>query len=401
MKILFCIPNPTVKSLGAPKVLVELSEELRCLGWKITFITPSDLLEGNFQDFKTHKSLNLYSESLRNYLKKNAINYDVIDYDHLYLPYSRNEFPSHTLMVARSVLLYHHFKPELIEILSQPKPNNWISKMQFITKKSLGINRFSQFKKDIQRNIYLANYTFSEADLVNVSNEDDKLELIKNGISQDKICVIPYGISQFRRQLFDKIPSELPSEPKVAFVGTFDNRKGASDFPRIVRNICERIPNVTFSLIGTKGLYADKNEVLKCFSQEIRNKIEVIPRFEPNDLPSLLSNCSLGIFPSYIEGFGFGVLEMLAASLPVIAYNSPGPPMMIPEEYLVARGDTDKMAEKVVALLNDHNRLSSARIWAKQKSQQFCWQKIAQQTTLIYSESWQKKQSLISYKNIH
>lgn len=389
MKILFCSPNPKVKSLGAPKVLVELAEELECLGWEITFITPSDLLGENFQDLNSNKCRNLYSDSLRNYLKINAVNYHVIDYDQSYLPYSRHEFPSHTLMVARSVLLGYHFKPELLKKLSKPK-QNWKSQLKFLFRQFLLINKLDEIKS--QKNIQIAHHTFIEADLVNVSNEDDKLELLKNGIVKTKICVIPYGISQLRRPLFDQVSSDLPLKPKVAFVGTFDNRKGASDFPEIVKNICQHIPDITFRLIGTKGLYASSIEVVECFSQEIRNQIEVIPCFEPNDLPSLLSDCSLGIFPSYIEGFGFGVLEMLAASLPVIAYNSPGPPMMLPEEYLVDRGDIGKMAEKVVTLLNDHKKLSSARIWAKQQSQQFCWQKIAKQTSAIYLEHWQKRQ---------
>ncbi|BAZ32297.1 hypothetical protein NIES4074_47990 [Cylindrospermum sp. NIES-4074] len=389
MKILFCSPNSKVKSLGAPKVLVELAEELECLGWEIAFITPSDLLGENYHDLNSNKFRKIYSESLRNYLKINAVNYDVIDYDQSYLPYPRQEFPSHTLMVARSVLLGYHFKPELLRKLSKPKPQ-WKSKLKFLFKQSLLINKLDEIQS--QKNIQIAHHTFIETDLVNVSNQDDKIELLKNSIAENKICVIPYGISRLRRSLFDQVSSDSPSEPKVAFVGTFDNRKGASDFPKIVKNICQHIPNITFRLIGTKGLYASDIEVLECFSPDIRNKIEVIPRFEPNDLPTLLSDCSLGIFPSYIEGFGFGVLEMLAASLPVIAYNAPGPPMMLPEEYLVDRGDTGKMAEKVVTLLNDHKRLCSARIWAKQQSQQFCWQKIAQQTSEIYLEHWQKRQ---------
>ena len=38
---------------------------------------------------------------------------------------------------------------------------------------------------------------------------------------------------------------------------------------------------------------------------------------------------SAGAFPSHCEGFPFGVLEMLAAGLPVVAYRAPGAPMMI------------------------------------------------------------------------
>ena len=83
---------------------------------------------------------------------------------------------------------------------------------------------------------------------------------------------------------------------------------------------------------------------------------------------------------------------MLASSVPVIAYDVPGPPMMLPSEYLVAPGDTENMAQKILALLNDPQKLSSARIWAKEQSQQFCWQKIAESTSKAYLENWQNIQ---------
>ena len=397
MKILFCTTTRKTKSLGGTKVVVELSEELERLGWEIDFITPSELLGENYHNLTTKKFQKFYLDSLRDYLKKYAMNYDIIDYDHGCLPYSRLEFPASTLMVARSVLLGHHFKPEIVKILLQPK-RNWKSELKFSLKQFLQIHKFDIIQSE--KNIKIAHHTCIEADLVNVSNEDDKLELIKSGISEEKICVIPFGISRFRRTLFEQISSNLPTKPKVAFVGTFDYRKGASDFLQIFANICQSIPNVTFRLIGTKGLYVSKDEVLNLFPQKIRNKIEVIPSFDPDDLPELLSDCSLGIFPSYIEGFGFGVLEMLAASVPVIAYNSPGPPMMLSAEYLVDRGDADGMAKKVVALLNDSAKLSSARIWAKERSQQFCWENIAKQTSHVYIKHWQKKQVIMSNKTL-
>jgi glycosyltransferase involved in cell wall biosynthesis len=121
--------------------------------------------------------------------------------------------------------------------------------------------------------------------------------------------------------------------------------------------------------------------------------LEVIPKYDPDKLPALLSSCSVGIFPSYIESFGFGVLEMLAASIPVIAYNSPGPPMMLPPNWLVPRGDAKAMSVKVVDLLLDDRRLVQARTEAKRRSKEFCWKTIARQTSEIYFQRWQRKQA--------
>src|SRR5262249_14462327 len=235
-----------------------------------------------------------------------------------------------------------------------------------------------------------AHTTVEQSDLVNVANHDDKTELVRRGVPPKKIVVLPYGISRTRRPAFDAVPSDPPSEPRVAFIGTFDSRKGASDFPEIVRSVSAKIRGASFRLMGTA---IERERVLASFPEELKRRVEVIPSYSSNELPELLRGCAAGVFPSYIEGFGFGVLEMLAASIPVIAYNSPGPPMMLSPEYLVERGDTSSMAGKVVRLLEDRDLLIEARLQAKRRSQEFSWSEIARETSRVYTAAMESKRA--------
>ena len=155
----------------------------------------------------------------------------------------------------------------------------------------------------------------------------------------------------------------------------------------------QSVPGVTFRLLGTRKSEAD---VLGCFPRALRGCIEVIPHYSADELPELLASCSAGVFPSYVEGFGLGVLEMLAASIPVIAYNAPGPPMMLPPDSLVNCGDVTALTNKVIELLRDGDALSTARTWARQRSEDFCWERIAQQTSKIYLERWQLQQRTVA-----
>jgi len=378
MKILLCSPIVPTKELGASKVLIELMEEMQKLGWLCKLLSPTEICP-DILSYAGIEYQHKYVEALKNYLHQYASEYDVVDYDHLYLPYPISEFSHSTLFVARSVLLVHHF-----ETIHIPIPNNLRGRIANLIK---GASR----KAMVEGWIKSATLTIQEADIVNVSNNDDKAELIRLGISNEKICVIPYGLSQSRRVLFDAVASDPPVEPTVAFVGTFAPRKGSNDFPKIVQYISEATPNVKFRLMGAS--YKTEKEVLGNFDRRLRNKIEVISNFDPEELPDLLASCSVGIFPSYLEGFGFGVLEMLAASLPVIAYDTPGPPMMLPSEYLVSRGDIKAMSEKVINLLNNQQELIAARLWAKQQSQEFSWQHIAQITSETYLRCLEFKNS--------
>ena len=373
------------------KALIELAEELELLGWSVDMLSPDDLLPAELKGKPWNQVRWHYQEALKQYLQLHAAKYNVVEYDHSYLPYPRDEFSSDTLMVARSQLLVHHLEtiqipsPSISDLIRIHSWHTWKIKIRSFLKKH---EDFRSRRKALEN----AQLTIHEADITIVLNQIDRSELLRQGISSERIYVIPNGLSAKFRALFHNISTDLPEEQRIVFIGTFDFRKGALDFPEIVRIIHDRIPSIKFRLIGTKGLYSHPKQVLALFPNYLRPHIEVIPAFQPKELPSLLSSCSIGVFPSYLEGFGLGVLEMLAASLPVIAYDAPGPPMMLPPDYLVAPGDTQGMSNKVVDLLQNPEKLKLARTWSKEQSLKFSWEQIARQTSQIYQKNWQMKQ---------
>ena len=54
-------------------------------------------------------TLETFPQVLRDFLRRTAAGYDVVEYDHAYLPYPRSDFPPGPLFVARCMLLHHHF----------------------------------------------------------------------------------------------------------------------------------------------------------------------------------------------------------------------------------------------------------------------------------------------------
>lgn len=370
MRILFCGQNTLSRELGGTKVLIELAEEMERLGWECTLMSPNDVAPG----LKDRLS---YPSHLRRYLIQHAGDYDVVDYDHHHLPFPRTDFPHQTLFVARSVLLWRNFSK-----IPLPRGNGIKNTLRTILRSKQESRRRLAEERS-------ASQTVATADLVNVANFDDEATLVEFGIPKERIAVIPYGISRANRERLESVSSEPPSSPRVAFVGTFDNRKGCVEFPRIVDTVCAMVPGTTFRLLGTGW---DERKVLGSFPRRVRGAIEVVPRYEHSELSSLLRSCSVGVFPSYIEGFGLGVLEMLAASIPVFAYHSPGPTMMLPPEYLVPSGDWNGLSQRVVALLRDESELKRARLWAKERSRPFCWAPLAKETSDVYERHWRQLQ---------
>ena len=121
LKILLCSHNPLKRELGAPKVLIEIGEELRKINWQVEYVTVRDLGMEHTTGLANQR---LFADRLRGYLQRHASEFDVADYEHEYLPYPRADFSERTLMVTRSVLLIHHF--ERIRFRGPPGFPQWI-----------------------------------------------------------------------------------------------------------------------------------------------------------------------------------------------------------------------------------------------------------------------------------
>jgi glycosyltransferase involved in cell wall biosynthesis len=371
MRLLIVSPNPLDRRLGAAKVLIELGEALNAVpGVTCVLAGPDDVgVRRSFDEDGWRR----FSEAQRDFLKRCAADFDIVDYDHEHLPFDRAEFDPRPLFVARSVLLVHY-----LETIRFPEPRTPRIVLSGIV--------HGRARASFQRQrIADATRTIRSADLVNVSNAYDRRELARRGVSESKVVVLPFGMSKARRDAFATCQVRSPAAPVVAFVGSFDFRKGAADFPEIFAGIRKTIPAARLALFGTSGHFRTADEVRAVFPRDLRPSIDIHPEFDPAALPQLLSPCSVGVFPSYCEGFGFGVLEMLAAAMPVVAYDAPGPPEMLTADYLVRPGDTAAMVEKVVALLRDRSRLDVARREARQCASAFDWDAIARRTVDAYS----------------
>jgi glycosyltransferase involved in cell wall biosynthesis len=375
VKLLLCSSTRIDRRLGYSKTLIEIGEAMERLGWRCRLAADDEICP-DIRRYSPGRGSLEFSFALARFIRAHGNEFDVVDYDHAALPFARATFPASTLLVARSVLLNHHF--ETIRIPGLPGVRSWAG---VVVKGPL---RYSYMKL----NVWRSTRTMRAADLVNVSNDDDLKELVRRGFDPANIMVAPLGITEASWESLASTGPANAAAARVAFIGTFDARKGACDLPAILGEIAKAVPTCRFRFLGAR--YRTADEIRRFFPQSLRPKLEIVSEFEPDALPGLLRDCSLGIFPSYLEGFGIGVAEMLAASLPVVAYDAPGPPMMLPPEFLVPRGAARELASKAIALLGDPARLSVASAWARRRARDFTWDGAARTTSAVYAERVQR-----------
>lgn len=371
-RILLCSPTPLTARLGASKVYIEAAEALRRVGWCATLVGPAEVT-GDPGAWAAPP------DRLREYLVRRAAEFDVIEYEHNRLPYPRAELPPGPLLVARSVLLTHTVAAAGIP----PRPALRARLGRLLKWPAQARRR----REDRAR----ADATLRGADLINVGNDDERAAVVAAGHLPGKVLVFPFGLFPERLAAFRPAPDALPTGPVVATVGTFDPRKGMGEWPALAATVLAAHPTARFRLIGTAGMVSTAEGVLGYFPARLRSRVEVVPTFDPADLPRLLADCTAGVFPSYCEGFPFGLLEMLAAGLPVVAYRAPGPPMMLGPEYLVPVGDGRGLGRRVAELLGTPDRLREARRAARRRAEEFRWEEVAARTAAAYAAALERR----------
>lgn len=358
LKILMLCPYPLKLTLGGAKVYIEAANSYRDLGHEVTLIGGDEFVDlpAIHPEF-----LDEYAKKIKAFIQRKGSDFDVVEFEYLYLPFNREEFSKDILLVARSILLELHLKKIKI-----PKFNGLRS---FAGSALYGVKR----RRNLERRLNNALQSLRCADFVNVPNPLDKKVLIESGVSKEKVGVAPYGMSSSRREaLLTKRAAGDTFE--IAFVGTFDPRKGAVEFPKLWSEIKKSVPHAKLKLLGTSAMFPDSESVKKTFPQKLRSSIEVVEKFKSEDLPELLKESSCGIFPSHLESFGFGVLEMMAASLPVSVYETPGPEMLVPPEWQSRRGDYKALAEIVIGWAKDQDILEKAQRVARERAATFTWE---------------------------
>jgi glycosyltransferase involved in cell wall biosynthesis len=378
LRILAVVNVPWDPRLGAARVWIELAQEWRKAGHHVEKFCLTDAFPEPASS-PAHAALRLLGFPLRaaKFIRENAERFDVVDALIGTLPFPKKSLGFRGLLVARSVGLYH-----LYEKFERMAAQRWGPPPQG----KLLARPFYWFFNQRARSVSAA--SVRHCDLLNLPNSDE-LACVRHEIGSAKPAIVqPYGL---RPESAEALAAEAArpearwANPKVAFVGMWSVRKGARDWAQIIREVRTRVPTVRFVFLGT--MIANE-KVWSDLELEPVDFIEIVPLFDPEQLPRLLADCTVGAFPSYVEGFGMAVVEQLAAGLPTVAYDAPGPRDILRGELahlLVPAGDAARFAEALADILgNDLQRYRTLSGLSFDTARKFSWPEIASATVAEY-----------------
>lgn len=366
--------------LGAVRVYMDLASEWRAAGHIVEQYSLSDAFPRSVDSAAGFVLRQIwFARKAKKFVQKNAGRFDIIDALIGSLSASKQELGFDGLLVARSVGLYR-----LYDRFETSTAKRWSRRSRGSL---LGKALYTFMRHWL---IKASDLAVRHADLINVPNANEADCLREETATARPIIVQPYGLTAERRRALlaaAASPAARIGRKKVSFVGMWGARKGARDWPAIIRRVRQEIPEARFCFLGTM---VEAPKILRELGLESTDGIELVSDYPPDDLPRLLADCTAGVFPSYVEGFGLGVLEQLAAGIPTVAYDVSGPrdslSGLLPE-FLVPVGDREAAARAVCRILKldliEYEKLFER---SGEAAAQFAWSDIARETIEIYRQ---------------
>lgn len=368
---------------GAPLVNYSLAREFSRLGHHVDKFDIFDAVKHRNKLTGIFSPL-IFPEAAQRHVRRHGFRYDIIQAEQGALPQPKERLGFRGLLVAQSNGLAHFHERFLRTYEREGRGKRG---------GSLAGNLLRRAVKRMERLEARVECSFRNADLIVLLNEDEA-SFVRNLLGEAvarKIYVRPNALSEAFLQALDSsqgripLPGERLSYRRVVSVANWHPRKGTEDWPRIVRLVREADPAVRFTFLGT---LVPEREVLQAFAAEDRTHIRVVPRFTQGELPDLLATGTVGVLPSYMEGFPIALIEMLAVGLPVVVYDIPGPRQvarLVEESLVVEVGRADRMARRIVEFLGSPEvRYAGLARRAVQVAARYRWPAIARDLLEIY-----------------
>jgi len=119
----------------------------------------------------------------------------------------------------------------------------------------------------------------------------------------------------------------------------------------------------------------------------VQSGIRVVPAgiLSTSDLAALYAVCDVSLCPSIYEGFGFALVESMAAGCPVICSSSGSHPEIAGgAAILFDPGNADELASHIRSLLADASLASKLRLKGRDRAKLYDWRVTIERTIAVY-----------------
>jgi len=176
-------------------------------------------------------------------------------------------------------------------------------------------------------------------------------------VSEHKISVIPNGVNVMSFNTIKASRNEFHFSSNslvVSFMGSLTEDKGIYDILKAIPLVTRQKENCVFAFAGR----ADDTVCNSFKLKDIKEHIFFLGELFGDKKIRFLLSSDIFLLPSYVEGLPIVLLEAMAAGLPVVSTPVGAIPELVKEDcngYLIAPGDYNALATKILTLAEDEN----------------------------------------------
>ena len=206
------------------------------------------------------------------------------------------------------------------------------------------------------------------------------------GIPLHKIEVVHNGIKIEHKPAKKLSLKGIKSGGKkmVLFVGRITYQKGVDYFIEAAYKALQVNPKIIFMVVGSGDMMYQIIEQAAHFG--ISDKVYFPGFLRGQDLENVYQAADLYVMPSVSEPFGLVALEALSMNVPVIVSKQSGASEVIKHSLKVDFWDTDELANKMVAVINNPSLHKSLSQFGYQEALNCTWDAAAEKCVKIYNQ---------------
>ncbi len=197
--------------------------------------------------------------------------------------------------------------------------------------------------------------------------------------------LIPNGVDCSLYTGQETLPGRSRGSATLLFLGRIDEpRKGLPVLLRAIPRILRARPDATLLVAGPGDVAAVRGQL----DPLIADRVTFLGLVSQEDKARAFHSADVYIAPNTGgESFGIILLEAMAASTPVLASDIEAFQRVLAERRAgehFANGDSDDLADRVIAMLGDPERLDRLRAAGLRRAAQYDWSTITRRVLEVY-----------------
>lgn len=203
-------------------------------------------------------------------------------------------------------------------------------------------------------------------------SESSKRDLMRNGVEEKMITVLPMGITLEDRM----VKSSKRKTPTLLYVGRLSKSKGIEDAIFALESLKRTIQNIKFFIVG-RGDKGYTRYLQKLVGESGLDKnVEFLGFVSEQDKFRLMAESHILLAPSAKEGFGLTVPEAGSVGTTAIVYNSPGLSEIVRNRktgIVCVENNPQELAKAIRLVLKDKELYEKISSGAKRESKRYSW----------------------------